>query len=108
MGVFDGISDFFSGIGGTVSNVAKTVVSPFETIFNIGDKYVTAVGNKAGNIIDKTIEIPGKIIDGVSNIGGKVVDATGGILNKGFDLLTSPLTLILIGGGIFLFIMLMK
>ena len=108
MGIFDGVKDFFSGIGDTVTNVAKTVVSPLAPIFGNSDKYITAIGNKAGDIIDKVIDVPGKIVDTVGNVGTGIVNTAGGVLNKGLDILSSPFTFIFLGVGAFLIIMLLR
>jgi len=108
MGIFDNFSGSFGKIFDPVVNVAKQVTMPFASVFQTSDKYITAVGNKVGDVVDKSIEIPGKLIDTAGNLGSKVVDIGGSILNKGLDILSSPFTIILIAGGLFLVIMLLR
>lgn len=108
MGIFDNISGSFSKIFDPIVNGTKQIVAPFSSVFEKGDKYITAVGNKAGDVIDKAIDLPGKIVDTAGNLGGKVIDIGGSILDKGLSFLSSPFTLIFIGVGLFLVIMLIK
>jgi phage-related protein len=108
MGIFDNFSGSVGKIFDPVVNVAKQVTMPFASVFQTGDKYISAVGNKVGDTVDKITDLPGKVVDTVGNLGGKIVDVGGGILNKFTDIISSPFTIILIAGGLFLVVMLLR
>lgn len=96
MDIIDSIGGAFTGgisaIGNTTSDVFTSVFdgvsSGVTAVANAGDKYITATGN---------------YISGITN---KVVDTAGNVVEKGFDILDSPLFLIavIVGGGVVLYL----
>lgn len=104
MSFLDNFKSSFSGsqwFNNPVVNFAKTSLSPALGL-------VESFSGSAGKALENVSQVPGKVVDSVSNIGGKIVDTGAGILNKFSDIITSPFTLILLAGGLFLLVMILR
>ena len=107
MGIFGDIFDGFKSIGETIGSGVKGV---FGTISDNVIKPVLGAGVQVVGTVGNTL---GSAVGTVGNLGGKVLDTAGGLANRGLDIVQKPFDIIsspifLIGAGIIAVIVLPK